>query len=59
MIQYAREQGVKEIWAGNYGAPVPAIENAVDRVITGSAFNEVAEIFGYTILPDRIEHPGL
>lgn len=57
MIQYVREQGVKEIWAGNYGAPVPAIENAVDRVITGSAFNEVAEIFGYTILPDRIEHP--
>lgn len=57
MIRYCREQGVKEIWAGNYGAPVPDIENAVDRVITGSAFNEVAEIFGYRLHSDRIEHP--
>jgi radical SAM superfamily enzyme YgiQ (UPF0313 family) len=57
MMRYAREHGVKEIWAGNYGALVADIENAVDRVVSGSAFQEVAEIFGYSLRPDRIEHP--
>jgi radical SAM superfamily enzyme YgiQ (UPF0313 family) len=59
MIGEARKQGVKEIWAGNYGAPYPAIEAVVDRVIIGDGFQEVAGIFGYSIPPDQIEHPAM
>ncbi|NNE28264.1 MAG: radical SAM protein [Saprospiraceae bacterium] len=59
MIEIARAHGVKEIWAGNYGAPVPAIEEAVDRVVIGDGFDEVSALFGYSIAPDKIEHPAM
>lgn len=59
MIEFAREQGVQEIWAGNYGAPVPVIEEAVDRVVEGPGFQELAELFGYSLDLDKIEHPGI
>ncbi len=57
MIDLARQHNVSEIWAGNYGAPFPPIEQAVDRVIIGDAFDEVAQLFGYRVHPDKIEHP--
>jgi radical SAM superfamily enzyme YgiQ (UPF0313 family) len=59
MVEYARAQGVPEIWAGNYGAPVPAIEEVVDRVVVGPGFDEVAGLFGYSLDLERIEHPAI
>lgn len=59
MIAAARAQGVGAVWAGNYGAPVPIIEQAVDRVVEGSGFNEVAGLFGYALDLDKIEHPAI
>jgi radical SAM superfamily enzyme YgiQ (UPF0313 family) len=59
MIEAARLQGVEEIWAGNYGAPFPAMEDAVDRVVEGPGFNEVAGLFGYVLDSEKIEHPAI
>jgi radical SAM superfamily enzyme YgiQ (UPF0313 family) len=59
MIDAARAEGVSEIWAGNYGAPFPPIEAAVDRVIEGPGFDEVAGLFGYAVDPDGVEHPAI
>jgi radical SAM superfamily enzyme YgiQ (UPF0313 family) len=59
MIEFARGQGVREIWAGNYGAPVPMIREAVDWVIEGPGFQELAKLFGYSLDLDKIEHPGI
>lgn len=55
MASEARRQGVKELWAGNYGALDPAIPGIVDRVITGAAEDEVAQVFGYRVT--EVEHP--
>jgi radical SAM superfamily enzyme YgiQ (UPF0313 family) len=59
MIETARSKGVREIWAGNYGAVYPDIEDAVDRVIEGPGFNELAGLFGYALDLERIEHPAI
>jgi len=35
MVRYARSRGVKEVWAGNYGAYSPEVAKYFDRVVTG------------------------
>ena len=57
MIEEARCQGVREIWAGNYGALDYDIPGLVDRVIIGTGEDPVAQAFGYRVRDDEIEHP--
>ena len=57
MAQEARKQGIKELWAGNYGALTEGIESYFDRIFIGYAEHQVAEVFGKKI--DEIIHPPL
>lgn len=57
MAAQARSQGVKEIWAGNYGALDYSIPSLVDRVFIGPAEDEVAQVFGNRVRPEDIQHP--
>ena len=57
MAEEARKAGVREIWAGNYGALTPAIQPGFDHIFAGYAEEAIAQRLGRTI--DRIEHPPL
>jgi radical SAM superfamily enzyme YgiQ (UPF0313 family) len=57
MAEEARRHGVKETWAGNYGVLDEKIPSIVDKVIIGSAEDKVAQLFGYRVADDEIEHP--
>lgn len=59
MIEEARRQRVREIWAGNFGAMDYTIPGLVDRVILGPGEDAVAQLFGYRVSQDEIEHPAL
>ncbi|MEA3312131.1 MAG: radical SAM protein [candidate division WOR-3 bacterium] len=55
MAEEARRQGIKELWAGCYGALNPVIPKTVDRVFYGAAEDEMAQVFGKRV--KDIEHP--
>ncbi len=55
MIEEARRQGVKELWAGNYGSIDPSIPSRVDRVFMGASEDDVAQVFGRRVRD--VEHP--
>ena len=55
MAEEARRQGIKELWAGCYGALNPVVPKTVDRVFYGAAEDEVAQVFGKRV--KDIEHP--
>jgi radical SAM superfamily enzyme YgiQ (UPF0313 family) len=57
MISEARRQGVREIWAGNYGALDPHLQSLVDRAVIGPGENAVAELFGHKVSDGQIKHP--
>jgi hypothetical protein len=57
MAEEARRAGVREIWAGNYGALTPAIQSNFDQTFVGYGEDAVAQRLGKTI--DHIEHPPL
>jgi radical SAM superfamily enzyme YgiQ (UPF0313 family) len=57
MAEEARRHGVKELWAGNYGALDERIPSIVDRIFIGPAEDEIAQVFGYRVRDDEIEHP--
>ena len=58
MADFARASGaVGEVWAGNYGALTPSVEEKFDRVFVGYAEDEVAAYFGRKV--ERIVHPPL
>ncbi|TET22632.1 MAG: radical SAM protein [Candidatus Stahlbacteria bacterium] len=57
MVAEARRHGVREIWAGNYGALDYSIPSLVDRVFIGPAEDEIAQVFGYRVRPEDIQHP--
>jgi len=59
MAQQARARGVKEVWAGNYGAYNPEIAWAFDRVFTGWSEHAVAQALGLDATPREIVHPEL
>src|SRR3954471_18394509 len=58
MAEYARQRGVKEIWAGNYGAYSPSVAPYFDRLITGWGEAPVAAALGQEPRkPSEFEHP--
>lgn len=57
MIAEARRQGVREIWAGNYGALDGHIQSLVDRAVIGPGEDAVAGLFGRRVPDDQIKHP--
>lgn len=57
MAEAARAMGAGEVWAGNYGALTPEIQDRFDRVFVGYAEQQVAPYFGRQI--GEIVHPPL
>jgi radical SAM superfamily enzyme YgiQ (UPF0313 family) len=57
MVDAARQMGVKEVWAGNYGALTPEIQGRFDRVFTSYSEQDVASYFGREV--KKIVHPPL
>ncbi|MCD6590889.1 MAG: radical SAM protein [Candidatus Aenigmarchaeota archaeon] len=57
MIEFARKNGVKEIWGGNYGVLTYGIEEYFDKIFIGYAEREIAKELGYEI--KRVKHPPL
>lgn len=58
MAAEARRNGVREIWAGNFGAFSPAVSGAFDRVFTGWAEGQVAAALGAEP-PSPLRHPEI
>jgi len=60
MAARARRAGVREIWAGNYGAYSPAITSSFDRVFAGWGEREAAEALGAAPRsPVELRHPEM
>ena len=57
MAQEARDSGVRELWAGNYGALTPSIQTTFDRVFTSYSEEALARQLGTPL--DEIQHPPL
>jgi radical SAM superfamily enzyme YgiQ (UPF0313 family) len=57
MAEDARRAGVKELWAGNYGALTPSVQPNFDKVFSSYAEDAVGEIIGKKI--ESIWHPPL
>ena len=57
MIKYARENGVEEIWGGNYGALTEEIEEYFDWICIGYGEEEIAKKLGIKI--KEVVHPPL
>ena len=57
MADYARKAGVRELWAGNYGALNPLIENTFDKVFIGYAEDQIAGELGTKT--EELIHPPL
>lgn len=56
MAGIARKKGVKEVWAGNYGARTPTVSRFFDRIFTGMSERELAKaLLGYDL--EYIKHP--
>ena len=58
MAAEARQAGVRELWAGNYGALTPSIKSHFDHVFTGYSEDAVGQLLGTSHLED-IQHPPL
>lgn len=56
MAAMAREAGVGEVWAGNYGAMTPGAEGVFDRVFIGYPERELSRILEDR-KHERIRHP--
>ena len=60
MATDARRAGVKEVWAGNFGAYSPQIERDFDRVFTGWSEARVADALGIPPAPaEKLIHPPM
>jgi radical SAM superfamily enzyme YgiQ (UPF0313 family) len=57
MADYARKCGVREIWAGNYGALNPFIRSSFDKVFIGPSETTIARQLGAEVRD--IIHPPL
>jgi radical SAM superfamily enzyme YgiQ (UPF0313 family) len=57
MAEDARRAGVKQLWAGNYGALTPSVQPHFDKVFTSYAEQAVADLVGRKI--ESIQHPPL
>jgi radical SAM superfamily enzyme YgiQ (UPF0313 family) len=58
MAKMAREAGVKEVWAGNYGALTPGAEDVFDRIFIGYAERELKSALENEVL-EMVRHPIL
>jgi radical SAM superfamily enzyme YgiQ (UPF0313 family) len=59
MARQARARGVKEVWAGNYGADSPEITSAFDRVFRGWSEVAAAQALALDNRPGPLVHPEL
>lgn len=60
MAKLARQAGVKEVWAGNYGAYSPEVSPAFDRLFTGWGESQLAEALGSpAISVESLHHPEM
>ena len=60
MAAAARRAGVREVWAGNFGAYSPEAEGAFDRIFTGWSESEVSQALGSGIVADEdLRHPEM
>ncbi len=60
MARYARKVGVKEIWAGNFGAYTPEISNEFDNVVQGWGEEKLAQFMGLDLDNDfKLIHPEI
>lgn len=57
MAEEAHSAGVKELWAGNYGALTPSVQPNFDRVFTSYGEEALGEIIGRKI--ESVRHPPL
>jgi hypothetical protein len=57
MAEEARRAGVRELWAGNYGALTPAVQSQFDEVFSGYGEEAVAARLGRKL--EAIQHPPL
>ena len=57
MAAEARQAGVPELWAGNYGALTPAIQPNFDGIFSSYSEEAVAERLNVSL--DEIQHPPL
>jgi radical SAM superfamily enzyme YgiQ (UPF0313 family) len=56
MVKIAREYGVKEVWAGNYGANTPGMEKVFDRIFLGDGVEPMKLLIeGKTL--EYLQHP--
>ena len=58
MVQLAREAGVKELWAGNYGVLTPGAEDLFDKTFIGSGEKVLFEMLEGESLK-KIKHPAI
>ncbi len=59
MARQARAAGVKEVWAGNFGAYTPGLDEVFDRVFYGWGEGEVSEQLGTSYQPQGLIHPEI
>ena len=57
MASEARQAGVHELWAGNYGALTPSIQSDFDHVFSGYSEDALGHRLGTHL--DEIQHPPL
>jgi radical SAM superfamily enzyme YgiQ (UPF0313 family) len=57
MAEHARDSGVDELWAGNYGVLTKGMPERFDRVFYGYSEDDVAKILNYKL--GRLKHPPL
>lgn len=57
MAEQARDAGVQQLWAGNYGALTPSLQSGFDEVFNGYSEDAIARVLGKTI--DAVWHPPL
>ena len=57
MAAEARAAGVRELWAGNYGALTPSIQSHFDHIFSSYSEDAVAARLGVAL--DEIQHPPL
>ena len=59
MMEDARRAGVREVWAGNYGAYTPEIAARFDRSFTGWGEGKLASALGVELPESGLVHPEM
>ena len=57
MAREARDAGIPQLWAGNYGALTSSIQSSFDHVFSSYAEESLAQLLGVPL--DEIQHPPL